>query len=150
MSVYGAIMVGMTGLGSAVINGLLSAGGYNASLSVQSAGTQDALVICYLAIELICYAIIAVMLLFLNVEKHVEEDHRIILENQKARVLASGGEWIEPSERLRMEQEAADLAAEEARREELREKCRKKGLNFDEEEARYQAKLEAGKRKGKH
>jgi len=150
MSVYGAIMVGMTGLGSAVINGLLSAGGYNASLSVQSAGTQDALVICYLAIELICYAIIAVMLLFLNVEKHVEEDHRIILENQKARVLASGGEWIEPSERLRMEQEAADLAAEEARREELREKCRKKGLNFDEEEARYQVKLEAGKRKGKH
>ena len=30
-----------------------------------------------------------------DVEKHIEEDHRIIRENQKAAVLAAGGTWEE-------------------------------------------------------
>lgn len=147
MSVYGAIMVGMTGLGSGIINALLGMGGYNASLSVQSDSTQNALIICYLVIELACYAVIAVMLLFLNVEKHIEEDQKTILKHQKEAVLASGGEWVEPSERLRMEQEEADKKAEEARVEELRAKCQKKGLSFEAEEAKYQEKLNAKKAK---
>lgn len=147
MSVYGAIMVGMTGLGSGIINALLSLGGYDASLAVQSDATQTALVICYLVIELVCYAIIAVMLIFLNVEKHIEEDHKIILENQKAKVIAAGGEWIEPAQRLRMEQEEADRQAEAARIEDLKAKCIKKGLNFEEEEAKYQKKLAKKKAK---
>lgn len=147
MSVYGAIMVGMSGLGSGIINGLLSFGGYNASLPVQSETTQTALVICYLVIELVCYAIIAVMLMFLTVEKHLDEDQAIILENQKAAVLAAGGEWIEPAERLRMEQEEADRIAEEARLEELKAKCNKKGLSFEQEEAKYQAKIAAKAKK---
>lgn len=107
MSVYGAIMVGLTGLGSGIINAFLSFGGYNAALPVQSAATQNALVICYLVIELVCYGIIAVMLLFLDVEKHIEEDHKIILEEQKRKVLESGQEWIDPAQRLLMEQEEA-------------------------------------------
>lgn len=147
MSVYGAIMVGMSGLGSGIINGLLSMGGYNASLPAQSAGTETALVICYLVVELVCYGIIAVMLLFLTVEKHIPEDHKIILENQKARVLASGGEWIEPAERLRMEQEESERIAEEARKEDLKKKCAAKGLDFEQEEAKYQQKQEAKRAK---
>lgn len=147
MSVYGAIMVGMSGLGSGIINALLGIGGYNASLPVQSEATQTALVICYLVVELACYAIIAVMLMFLTVEKHIDEDHQIILETQKARVLEAGGEWIEPAERLRMEQEEADRIAEEARIEELKAKCAKKGMSFEAEEAKYQAKLAAKKAK---
>lgn len=147
MSVYGAIMVGMSGLGSGIINTLLGLGGYNASLSVQSETTQNALVTCYLVIELVCYAIIAVMLIFLTVEKHIHEDHKTILENQKARVLEAGGEWIEPATRLRMEQEEADRIAEMARIEELKRKCLKKGLSFEQEEAKYQTKLVAKKNK---
>lgn len=149
MSVYGSIMVGMTGLGSGIINVFLGIGGYNASLASQSETTQNALVICYLVIELACYAVIAVMLLFLNVEKHIEEDQKIILEHQKASVLAAGGEWIEPAERLRLEQEEADRQAEEARKEELRVKCQKKGLVFEEEEAKYQGKIEAKQKRKK-
>lgn len=140
MSVYGAIMVGMTGLGSGIINVFLGAGGYNAALPAQSEATQNALVICYIGIELACYAIIAVMLLFLTVEKHIDEDQKAILEHQKEAVLAAGGVWMEPAERLRMEQEEADQMAEKARIEELKAKCAKKGLVFEEEEARYQAK----------
>jgi GPH family glycoside/pentoside/hexuronide:cation symporter len=147
MSVYGAVMVGMTGLGSGCINTFLGLGGYDASLSVQSAGTQDALVICYLVIELVCYAIIAVMLLFLNVEKHIPEDHKEILELQKKRVLEAGGEWIEPAVRLQMEQEEADRMTEEVRKEELKARCLKKGLSFEVEEEKYQAKLANKKKK---
>lgn len=149
MSVYGAIMVGLTGLGSGIINVFLGIGGYDASLAVQSGATQNALVICYLGIELICYAVIAVMLLFLNVEKHVAEDQRIIVENQKASVLAAGGTWIEPAERLRIEQEEADKKAEDARIEELKAKCKKRGLSFEAEEAKYQQKQNARKAKQK-
>lgn len=148
MSVYGAIMVGMTGIGSGIINAFLGVGGYDASLAMQSEGTQNALVICYLGIELICYAMIAVMLLFLKVEKYVAEDQKTILKHQKAAVLAAGGEWIEPAERLRMEQEEADQKAEEARKEELKAKCAKKGLSFEAEEEKYQQKLAAKKAKG--
>ena len=149
MSVYGAIMVGMTGLGNGIINALLTASGYDPSLTVQNAGVQSMLTICYLGIELVCYAAIVILMFFLQVEKHIEEDQKTILENQKAAVLAAGGTWIEPAERLRMEQEEAERQAEEARIAELKAYCQKKGLDFEKEEAKYQKKLEAKKRKNK-
>lgn len=127
MAIYGAVMVGMTGLGSGIINAFLGMGGYNAALPVQSEVTQNALVICYLGIELACYAVIGVLLLFLNVEKHIARDHQIILEHQKAAVLASGGEWIEPAVRLQREQEEADRKAEAAKSAE-HEQRRKKSV----------------------
>jgi GPH family glycoside/pentoside/hexuronide:cation symporter len=105
MSVYGAIMVGMTGLGNGLINALLTATGYNATAIVQNAGVESMLALCYLGIELICYAIIVVLMSFLKVEKHIKEDQETILAYQKAAVLASGGKWVDPAERLRMEQE---------------------------------------------
>lgn len=141
MSIYGSIMVGLTGLGSGIINAFLSVGGYDASLAVQSASTQQALIICYLVIELVCYAIIAFMLIFLNVEKHISEDHSKILENQKNRVLAAGGVWIEPAQRLIMEQEEAAQELEKARIKDLKAKCIKKGLTFETENAKYLKKL---------
>lgn len=110
MAIYGAIMVGLTGLGNGIINVFLSFGGYDASLAVQSNSTQSALVICYLVIELVCYFAIALMMLFLNVEKHIEEDQATIVLKQKQRVIEAGGEWIDPAERLKMEQTEADNA----------------------------------------
>ena len=101
------------------------------------------LVICYLGVELICYAVIVILMSFLKVEKHIKEDQAVILEHQKAAVLAAGGEWVEPAERLRREQEQAEKEAEAARIEELKAKCAKKGLDFAQEEAKYQAKLAA-------
>lgn len=141
MSVYGAIMVGMTGLGNGIINALLTAAGYNAAAAAQNGDVQNMLAICYLGIEIICYAVIVVLMSFLKVEKHIKEDQETILANQKAAVLAAGGEWIEPAERLRREQEEAEQTAEEARKEELRSYCKKKGLSYEEEELKYQKKL---------
>lgn len=141
MSVYGAIMVGMTGLGNGIINALLTAAGYNAAAAAQNGDVQNMLAICYLGIEIICYAVIVVLMSFLKVEKHIKEDQETILANQKAAVLAAGGEWIEPAERLRREQEEAEQIAEETRKEELRSYCKKKGLSYEQEELKYQKKL---------
>ena len=108
MSVYGAIMVGMSGLGNGIINALLTVSGYQAQASAQNSSVQTMLVFCFLGLELICYAVLVVLMSFLKVEKHMEEDHKLILEHQKAAVLAAGGEWVDPAERLRREQEEAE------------------------------------------
>lgn len=108
MSVYGAIMVGMTGLGTGIINFFLGGSGYDAALAVQSQATQNAMAACYLGAELVCYLIIAVLMLFLTVEKDIKTDQEVIIEHQKAAVLEAGGEWVDPAERLRIEQEAVN------------------------------------------
>lgn len=110
MSVYGSIMVGLTGLGSGIINALLSVSGYDPTAIIQNSSVMNVLVWAFLGIELICYAGIIFLMLFLNVEKHLEEDQKRIVLFQKERVLASGGNWIEPEERLRLEEEAERLA----------------------------------------
>jgi glycoside/pentoside/hexuronide:cation symporter, GPH family len=115
MSVYGSIMVGLVGLGNGIINAMLTATGYNPTLATQNAGVQNMLVLNFLVIELVCYAAIVIIMNFLKVEKHIQEDQKTILEHQKAAVLAAGGEWIEPEERLRMEQEEAEQAPIRAR-----------------------------------
>ena len=113
MSVYGSIMVGLLGVSMAFINFMLLNSNYDPSVGV-GAAIETTFVITFLVVELICYAIIAVLMIFLNVEKHLKSDHEIILANQKAKVLAGGGEWIDPAERLRQEQEASEK--EEAER----------------------------------
>ena len=82
-------------------------------------------------------------MLFFAVEKFIVKDRLDIRERQKQCALAAGLEWIEPEERLRLEQEQADREADEARRAELEARCKKKGLNFEEEEEKYQAKRAA-------
>ena len=95
----------------------------------------------YIWVETIAYALCAIFILFFDVEKGLPEDQRIVRERQKAEALAAGIEWVEPEERLRREQEEAEREAEEARIAELRAKCEKKGLDYEEEEVKYQAAL---------
>ncbi|MDO4432624.1 MAG: MFS transporter [Aerococcaceae bacterium] len=73
MSVYGAIMVGMGGIGNGLINALLSYAGYNPTLPTQVEAVNQMLVFCYLGAELICYAILVVLLTFLTVEKKLKK-----------------------------------------------------------------------------
>ena len=174
-SIYGAIMIGLSGLGTGIINGLLSFSGYVSSghpvdlqaylaggeaealldrlspaelqqfidaggevVYRQMGGTEQVLAFTFLGLELICFLIIIVMMSFLNVEKYIADDQKKIIENQKAAVLASGGEWIDPEERMRREQEEAERLEEEERKKELKARCEKKGLNYEEEEAKYE------------
>lgn len=126
MSVYGSIMVGLMGLGSGVINALLTASGYDPTAVVQSDTVQGVLALAFLGIELICYAGIVFLMFFLNVEKHIEEDQKKIVAFQKERVLSAGGEWIDPEERLRLEEEEAERKAEASREMKRSSKDKKK------------------------
>jgi len=147
MTIYGAIMAGMTGIATGILNLALSASGYTKEMIPNpTPGLQNAMLWIFIGGETICYALIAIMFIFMKVEKFSKKDHETILERQKAEALAAGIEWIEPAERMRMEEEEADRLAEEARIQELKALCEKKGLSFETEEANYQAKLAAKKK----
>lgn len=140
MSIYGAIMVGLLGLAIGIVNGVLSASGYDATLAQQTPGTERMIIFVYLMMDVISFALSIIVMWRMNVEKHAKEDHDAIIARQKAAVLAEGGEWIEPEVRAKLEQEQADREAEEARVADLKKRCKEKGLNFEEEERKYQEK----------
>lgn len=48
---------------------------------------------------------------------------------------------------MKLEEEEAERMAEEARKAELKARCEKKGLSFEEEEAKYQKAQEAKRKK---
>ncbi len=150
VSVSGIIMSVLQSLCQGIFNGMLNATGYiapvidsatgNVIASAQNAATNNVFIWCYIGFMMIGYIVCALLILPIDVEKHMEEDHNTILARQKAAVLAAGEEWIEPAERLRMEQEQAEREAEESRIAELKAYCEKRGLSFEEQEAKYQAK----------
>ncbi len=150
MTIYGAIMAGMTGIATGILNLALQATGYTAEMIPNpTPALQSAMLWIFIGGETICYVVIAIIFIFMGVEKFSKKDHETIVERQKAEALAAGEEWIEPEERLRLEEEQAAREAEEARVAELKAKCEKKGLNFEEEEAKYRAKLQAKQAKKK-
>ena len=130
MSIYSAILIASVPLATGIVSGINAIGAYGSVVS-------------YIWIETAAYGIAAVVVLFFGVEKFLSKDRETILARQKAEAEAAGIEWIPPEERLRIEEEESDRLAEEARIEELKAYCNKKGLSFEEEEAKYQAKLAA-------
>lgn len=160
MSIFSIIMAVSTSLAQGIISLVINSTGYTTvglldanGKAVESvyranqAAAGDAISWLFLGFMMVGYVICFAAIWMLKVEKHTEEDKKLILEHQKAEVLAAGKEWIEPEERLRLEQEQADKEAEEARIIESKAVCEKKGLNFEEVEAAYQAKLAAKKAK---
>ena len=140
MTIYGAIMAGMTGIATGVLNLVLSAVGYDAELVVNgpSKAMQAGMSWLFIGVETICYGVIVLIFIFMGVEKFSKFDHKAIVKDQRAAALAQGVEYIPPAQRLKLEEAEAEVAADEARKDELRKRCEKKGLNFEEEEAKYQ------------
>ena len=130
MAVYGSIMVAMSGLCNGIIVGL-----HAAFPSIE----QRRVLHTFLAfgVEGICYLIIAIMFIFMNVEKFTNVDNKAIVADQKAEILAAGGQWIEPDVRAKAEEEENARLVEEARINQLKIDCEKKGLNFEEENAKF-------------
>ena len=140
MAVYGSIMVAMSGICNGIIVGLDNA-------VAGDAAKQFLHTFLAFGVEGICYVVIAILFLFMNVERFTNVDNKAIVADQKAEVLAANGNWIEPVERLRLEEEENNRLVEEARVAELKERCEKKGLNFEEENAKFlEKKAEADKK----
>jgi GPH family glycoside/pentoside/hexuronide:cation symporter len=86
MSIYSSLMVAASPIGTAIMNALLTAGGFNPGIafgeSVQSASAKTALSISYIWIETIAYAICAVLIFFFTVEKNLKSEQEEIAKRK--------------------------------------------------------------------
>lgn len=144
------------GIAQTLILGGLNASGYISPASIgatsdtiinQPASTQSFIIWMFVGVEMIGYLIISLIFTFYDLEAKIPQISADITARHKAEAEARGEVWISPEEKQAMEQEEQERKAEEKRIEELKEKCAKKGLNFDEEEAKYQVKLAEAKAK---
>ena len=153
-SIFTIIMTVSVGIGQGIFNLGLSATGYEAPrlisegvYNVQNAATQNFITLAYIGIPMIGLILMSVIMIFLRVEDQLPMIHEELTARRKADAEARGEVYLSPEEKEALEQEENDRIAEENRIKELKERCAKKGLNFDEEEAKYQAKLAEKKAK---
>ena len=122
---------------------LVREGVYN----VQNTATQSFISFMYIGIPCICLALMALLMVFLKVENLLPGIHEELTARRKAECKARGEVYYSPEEKAAMEQAESDRLAEENRINELKAKCAKKGLNYEEEETKYQTKLAEKKAK---
>lgn len=152
MSVYSIIFTVCAGLAQGLFNFGLNAVGYvppaaDGSWVTQSAAVQNYFVWGYQGIFAVGMLIVLVIFWFWKLDKELPEIQSTIIARHKAEAEAEGRVWISPAEQAAMEQAENDRIAEEKRIDELKAKCAKKGLSFEEEEAKYQARLAEKKAK---
>ena len=82
-TIYGAIMAGMTGIATGIMNGVLSALNYSAS-NLSSPAIRAAMPWIFIGGETICYIVIFGALLFMKVERFSALDHAAIRQDQNA------------------------------------------------------------------
>ena len=141
MSVYGIIACCLGGLATSVFNAMLSGAGYVAPELVdgvtvaveQSAAVKSVITFAFVGLETITGVMLAVLLIFLSVEKTISRKQAMIRERQKADCEARGEEWIAPEIKAALDEEKFVLESEKVFAEELKVKCEKKGLNYETE-----------------
>ena len=130
MSVYGSIMIAMTGIANALILAVVGA---------QAVPDKFATTFLFFGGEMVCYLIIFFMLMFMNVEKFSDLDHAAIEAKQKEDAEKAGIEYVPAKVRLEQEQAKAEADARVATIEELRAKCERSGANFEQALAKFEA-----------
>lgn len=146
MSIYNILAVATVGVATSLFNALISKAGYIAPKLVdgvtvaaqQSQAVKSMITFSFVGLETITGIILAVLLIFLSVEKTLSRKQAKIREYQRAEAAARGEEWVAPEVRA-AEEEATylrenELAFETA----LKDKCAAKGLDFEKELADYQ------------
>ena len=103
----------------------------------QTAATNGAFTFLYVGLDVITCLICAGMLFFFNVEKTISWKQQVIRERLKARVLADGGEWIEPEEKERQEQQAAEEEFIQIHLREIEDRCVSRGVDPEAEKEKY-------------
>lgn len=99
----------------------------------QAAGTLNAISFLYLGLEVFAGLICAGLIALVTVEKTLSRKQQIILERQKKACEDSGNIWIAPEVQLENAQRLAEEEAEADFCKELKTKCEKQGLNYEEE-----------------
>lgn len=140
------------GIGQSIILGGIASRGYIApEAATQIIQQPDAMksffTWCFAGAPMLGYIIGAVLMVIFDVEKKMPQISADITARHRAEAEARGEVYYSAEEKAAMEQAENDRIAEEKRIEELKVKCAKKGLRFEDEEARYQAKLAEKKAK---
>ena len=145
MSIYNILAVATIGVSTSLFNALISKAGYVAPKLVdgvtvaaeQSQAVKNMITFSFVGLETITGIILAVLLIFLTVEKTLSRKQAKIREYQRSEAEARGEEWISPEARA-AEEEAKYLRENETAFEAaLKEKCAAKGLDFEKELADY-------------
>ena len=126
MTVYGAIIAGMTGLTTGVLNMVLSATHYDVATLQTNEALRAAMPWVFIGGEALCYLGIFLIFLMMKVEKFGKLDSQAIVADQQAAARAEGREYISAAEKIRLEEgeeayqaelkKQADAAAKEAAR----------------------------------
>lgn len=100
MTIYGAIMAGMTGIATGILNVIISGTGYDAANGVLSNDAlRTAMPWIFFGGETIGFIIILVtFMMFMHVEKFSTLDHVAIVEDQRAAAKAEGRKFEEPKD----------------------------------------------------
>lgn len=101
----------------------------------------------FVGLETITGIILAVLLLFLNVEKTIARKQAKIREYQQADAEARGEEWVAPEIRAAQDEEKYLMENEEAFVAALKVKCTKKGLNYENELSAHKREMSERERK---
>ena len=141
-----AIIMCIVNLVSGIFAGVYETGlemnGYDPLLDMgQPAGVINWLYFIKYAVPAIEYAIIILILFFMNLENKLPDMQKAIRERYKAAAEARGEVWISPEELEEKEREENARLAEEARIADLKIKCEKRGLDFDTENQKYLDKI---------
>lgn len=126
---------------------ILSLGFVDVEGVVPSAEVTHFITLSFYLFDIILAAVVVILLPFVDVEKHLPEINDELKRRKKQAVLDRGEEWIEPEELERIEREKAEAEHEANRIADLRERCMKKGLDFETENAKYLEKAAAKKAK---
>lgn len=173
MSAYSVIITAAAGLVTGIFNGGLWAADYIAPETVevmpaltdaiqkiitnadgtfsiiynQPEAVTTVFILFFVGLEAIAGLVYAVMLLPVTVEKTVDKKLVIIRARQRAACEARGEVWAEPEVRAAEEQKRLDAEAEEYYRKELKERCQKKGLDYEAELQKHEDALRAKEEK---
>ena len=159
MSAYSVIITAAAGIVTGIFNGGIAAAGYIAPETVtvapelteamqkiltnadgtfsvifnQPEAVSTVFTLFFVGLEAIAGLVYALMLIPVTVEKTVGKKLVVIRARQKAECEARGEVWVEPEIRAAEEQKQLDIEAEEIYRKELKERCEKKGLDYNTE-----------------
>ena len=137
MGILVAVYTALVSPFSALFETVLMELGYDAFATAQNEAVNNWILFAYYGSYVIIAVVILVISIFFDAEKKMPKIHAELKERRKAAVLARGEEWFDEEECERLQKEEADRIAEENRIKDLKEKCAKKGLDFDKENQKY-------------
>lgn len=151
-SVYSILITVMAGVGQTIILGGINTFGYiapanTAQVIAQPDAMKTFFACCFAGAPMVGYLIGSVLMSFYDIEAKMPQISADITARHRAEAEARGEVYVSAEEKAEMEKEEQERIAEEKRIEELKAKCAKKGLNFADEERKYQEAIAAKKAK---